>query len=86
MMSSVRSRTSTAPASPTGFSISATISDGPAALPDAILLMAFVNISKVIGSFGPSTGLSSDRSSGFQGNSMLSSEKLLYVINVLGIT
>ena len=71
MMSSMRSRTSTAPASPMGFSISATIPDGPAALPDAILLMAFVIISKVIGSLGPSTGLSSDRSSGFQGNSTL---------------
>ena len=43
------------------------IPDGPAALPDAILVMAFVIISKVIGSLGPSTGLSSDRSSGFKG-------------------
>ena len=64
MMFSTRSRTSSAPASPTGFSISATIPDGPAALPDAILVMALVIISKVIGSLRPSTGLSSDRSSG----------------------
>ena len=47
-MSSMRSRTSTVPASPTGFSISATIPDGPAALPDAILLMAFVMITTAI--------------------------------------
>ena len=71
MMSSMRSHTSTAPASPTGASISATIHDCPAALADAILLKAFVITSKVIGSLGPSTGLSSDRSSGLQGNSTL---------------
>ena len=34
--------------SPTGFSISATIPDRQAALPEAILLMDFVNIFKVM--------------------------------------
>ena len=57
MMSLMRSRTSTEPASPTGISISATIPDAPAAFPEAILL---------IGSPGPSTGLPYARSSGHQ--------------------
>ena len=61
---SMRSHTLTTPDTPTGFS--ATIPDGLAAFLEAILLMAFVIISKVLGSLGPSTGLSSDRSSGFQ--------------------
>ena len=56
MMSSMRSHTSTAPASPTGFSISATIPDGLAALPDAILLMAFEIISKVMARLGLQLG------------------------------
>ena len=72
IMSSIRSRTSTAPGSPTGFSILATKTYGPAALPKAILLMVFVIISVVIGSLEPSTGLSSVRLSGFIGNSTLS--------------
>ena len=47
---------------------SATIPDGPAALPEAILLMALLIISMVIGSLWPSTGLFCDRYSGFHGN------------------
>ena len=57
-----------APPSPRGFSISATIPDGPAALLDTILLMAFLFISKVIGSLKTSTGLSNVSSFGFDGN------------------
>lgn len=40
-MSSLRSRNSTVQASTTGFRISATIPDGPSALPEAILWMTF---------------------------------------------
>ena len=55
IMTSMRSRTLTTPAYLTGFSISATNTDGPTALSEAIMLMAFLIISVVIGSLRHST-------------------------------
>ena len=65
MMSSMRSCTSIAPASLSGFCTSGAIHGGPAALPEAILVMTFVIISKVIGLLWP------DRSTWLHGNSTL---------------
>ena len=55
-----RSRIIVAPVSPAAL-ISTTTHDGPAALPDFILEMAFFTISIVIVMGGPSIGGSSDR-------------------------
>ena len=65
MKSSMLSRTSIAQASLSGFRTSGAIHGGPAALPEAIFVMTFVIISKVIGL------LWSDRSSWLHGNSTL---------------
>ena len=55
-MSLARSATNLAPASPDAFSISATIPEGPAALPVFILVIAFTTISTSICMGGPTAG------------------------------
>ena len=61
---SIRSGTLGVPVFPSDFRILVTVPEGPAALPDAILQMAFV-----FDSFRFSTWVFSDWSSRFQGNS-----------------
>ena len=64
MIAMARSRVMAAHVSPTSLIISTTTPEGPAALPDFILEMAFFSISMVIGIGGPSSVGPSERCSG----------------------
>ena len=77
---STRSGTLGVPVFPSDFRILVMVPEGPAALPDAILQMAFV-----FGSFRFSTWVFSDWSSRFQGNSTGDFHNALFLLSGLSL-